>query len=386
MTFELRLPDIGEGLTEAEIIEWLAGVGSEVAANQPIVSVETAKAVVEISAPRAGVLLHQGAPEGAVMEVGELLAVIGEPGETWAGADSPAAEEVSPAAPEPTDVPAAAPGKVRAVPLVRKLAKTLGVDLGAVTGSGPNGQITRADVEAVAATAGDASDPRAHPAAASAGDGEPVDLSATRRAIARNMTRSWTEIPHVTVWGPADGTNLLAARNEGGAPIEAYVIEALVPVLAEFPDFNARFDGTDLVRSATVEMGIAIDTPAGLVVSVVKNAGALSRAGLAAEIDRLAAAAMDRTLTPEEVSGNTFTISNVGAVGGGYGTPIIPHGTTAILSIGRADDDVVVRDKAIAIAPVIPVSLSFDHRIIDGASASRFLNRIIERLERFGAR
>ncbi len=384
MAFELKLPDIGEGLTEAEVVEWLAGVGQAVAANEPIVSVETAKAVVDISAPRAGVLLHQGAPEGTILEVGKLLAVIGDQGEVWQEAGTATPPATSSAAAEPAETTGAAATAAtgarpaRAVPLVRKLAKTLGVDLAAVVGTGAAGQVTRADVEAAAAGT------TAAPAPEVAGGGD-VALSATRRAIAANMTRSWTEIPHVTVWGPADGTALLALREVQGAPVDVYLIRAALPVLAEFPDFNAHFDGTTLTHVPDVHMGVAIETPAGLVVPVVRNAHRLSEPELTAEIARLVEAAQSRRLTPDEMAGNTFTVSNVGAVGGGYGTPIIPHGTTAILSAGRAKDDVVVRNKAIAIAPLIPVALSFDHRVIDGASASRFLNRFVEELESLGA-
>lgn len=377
MAFELKLPDIGEGLTEAEVVEWLVDVGADVTANEPIVSVETAKAVVEISAPRSGVLLHQGGPEGATLEVGSLLAVIGGPGEVWSAAtDDPTegAREtgVASAAAGATSPPAVR-GPIRAVPLVRKLAKDLGVDLESVDGSGPQGRITRADVEAAAAgTMAAAAQP-------------PAPLSATRRAIAANMAKSWAEIPHVTVWGPADGTGLLETRSSEGVPIEALLVRAVLPVLAEFPDFNARFDGETLVQSRACHIGIAMNTEAGLMVPIVRDAGSYSTDGLAKELERLVTAAQQRTLAPDDMSGGTFTISNVGAVGGGYGTPIIPYGTTAIVSVGRARDDVVVRDRAIAIAPLLPIALSFDHRVIDGASASHFLNRFVESVEAFGA-
>ncbi len=377
MALEMKLPDIGEGLTEADIVQWLVAVGDTVAANQPIVEVETAKAVVEISAPRSGVLLHQGAAAGATLEVGGLLAVIGEHGEAWqqpaaAAARSAIADEIRTAI-GGTPAAAAAPS-VKAVPLVRKLARDLGVDLGTVAGTGPNGQITRGDVEAAAQGS-----PRV-----TAAD-ESVPLSTTRRTIARNLSRSWAEIPHVTVWGPADATQLLAVRQSGGGPLEAYLVEAVLPLLAEFPDFNATFDGTDLTRHRAVGMGVAIDTAAGLVVPVVHDAAARDHADLSAEIERLIAAAQARTLSLDDLSGGTFTISNVGAVGGGYGTPIIPHGTTGILSIGRARDEVVAGDGAIRIAPMFPVALSFDHRVIDGAAGSLFLNRFVARLESFGA-
>jgi pyruvate dehydrogenase E2 component (dihydrolipoamide acetyltransferase) len=385
MALEMKLPDIGEGLTEAEIVQWLVAVGDEVGANQPLVEVETAKAVVEISAPRRGVLLHQGAAAGATLEVGALLAVIGELGEAWAAAAAPSAAAAARAAVADemrTAVGGAAPrraeGPVKAVPLVRRLARDLGVDLATVTGTGPGGAITRDDVHAAAAAGPAQSDAGAAPAA-----GEAVALSTTRRTIARNLSRSWIEIPHVTVWGPADATRLLSARNRRGGPLEAYLVRAVLPVLAAFPDFNATYDGETLTRYTTVGMGVAIDTDAGLVVPVVKDAGGRSPADLAAEIERLIAGAQSRRLTPDDMVGGTFTVSNVGAVGGGYGTPIIPYGTTAILSVGRARDDVVVHNGGIHVAPLFPVALSFDHRIIDGASAARFLNTFVEALEAF---
>ncbi len=215
-----------------------------------------------------------------------------------------------------------------------------------------------------------------------AGD-EVEELSATRRAIAANLGRSWTEIPHVTVWGPADAGAVLAARKAGGGPLEAYLARAVLPVLAEFPEFNANFDGTTLTRRASVNLGLAVATNAGLILPVVPAVERLSPADLATRIEAMLAKATTRRLSPDDMSGGTFTISNVGAVGGGYGTPIIPHGTTAILSVGRAKDDVVVRNGGIHIAKLFPIALSFDHRVIDGATASQFLNRVVAELEHF---
>jgi pyruvate dehydrogenase E2 component (dihydrolipoamide acetyltransferase) len=369
MAYELRLPDIGEGLREAEVVSWLAGPGDTVTANQPLVEVETDKAVVEIPSPRAGVLLHVGAAVGSVIEVGELLAVIGEPGETWT---SPAAPAPAAAAPGPPPAPPR-PGDaaVRAVPLVRRLAAELSVDLAMVTGTGASGQITRDDVRAAAdRTAGSLPPGR-----------EPSKL---RRTIAEHMSRSWAEIPHVTVWGPAQAAPLLEARRRSGHPLEALLVSALLPVLAELPDFSATFDGTTLRPVSPPEVGIAVDTEAGLLVPVLRKAAGTSRDELATEIDRLVAGARDRTLGPAELRGQSFTITNVGAVGGGYGTPIIPWGTTAILSVGRAQDEVLAQSGQAVVAPVFPLALSFDHRVIDGAAASRFLRRATEEIEQFG--
>jgi len=382
VAYELKLPDIGEGLTEAEIVRWLVVTGTSVAANEPLVEVETDKAVVEIPSPQAGVLLYQGGAEGTLVKVGELLAVIGAPGEPW-GVDRLEATHQEVASVEASIAPAAT-AVVKAMPIVRKLARGLGVDLAAVTGTGPGGKITRDDVQVAA---GEESPPA--PAATTrapthAGGYEGETLSALRRTIARNLTRSWTEIPHVTVWRPADATRMLEARADTGAPLEALLVKAVLPVLAEFPDCNATLDGTTLLRSDGAHIGVAVDTPAGLMVPVVRNAGNLNLHELAQEIERLSTGAKARTLGLGELTGGTFTVSNVGAVGGGYGTPIIPYGTTAIVSIGRAEDDVVVRDKAIAIAPVFPVSLSFDHRVIDGAMASRFLRLFVDQIELYG--
>lgn len=379
MAYELTLPDIGEGLTEAEIVDWRAGVGDNVAANQPLVEVETDKAVVEIPAPRSGMLLYVGAESGSTIHVGDLLAVIGSEGETW----EPVAKAVpQPVSGEPASTPVTpVPGEagVKAMPVIRKLARDLGVDLATVVGSGPGGKITRDDVENAAGKAVDE-----HAESAGAGLSEGETLSAMRRTIARNLTQSWTEIPHVTVWRSVDATRVLTARAESGLLLEAILVEAVLPALAEFPDFNATYDGSRLRRSAGANIGVAVNTEAGLMVPVVRDAETLSMRELAKEIERLTKAARERTLGLGELSGGTFTVSNVGAVGGGFGTPIIPYGTTAIVSVGRAEDDVIARDGAIAIAKTFPVALSFDHRIIDGAAAARFLLRYAAEIESYG--
>ena len=208
-------------------------------------------------------------------------------------------------------------------------------------------------------------------------------MSKLRRTIAEHMTRSWEEIPHVTVWGPAEATRLLDARKRSGAALEALLIRAVMPVLGEFGDFSAQFDGATLTHVPSPDIGVAVDTDAGLMVPVVCDAAALSPDDLAKEITRLIEGARARTLAPEQLRGQSFTITNVGAVGGGYGTPIIPHGTTAILSVGRARDEVLARYGRPVVAPAFPLALSFDHRVIDGAQAARFLNRVTEEIELF---
>ncbi len=430
MPREFRLPDIGEGLTEAEIVRWLVAEGETVAEDQPIVEVETDKAVVEIPSPYAGVVLRHGGAEGATVEVGQVLVVIGEPGESGegeagapAGAEqrtregSPAGEtsmapivgSLSEEAESLTTTPQHDPageGAVKALPLVRKLARDHHIDLALVSGTGPGGRITREDVEALISTPV-SSEPPLEPAApqpeparpeVTARDGTTPSgrvgtaagrhpMNRLRKTIAANMSRSWAEIPHVTAFEDVDATRLLEVRDALGLrhglkiPVEALVVKAVVPALEAHPEFNATIDGDDLVVHPTYDIGIAVDTPDGLLVAVVRDAASRGVLDLAAEVRRLGEGAKSRTLSVEELTGQTFTVSNIGAVGGGHGTPIVPHGTTAILSVGMARSRPIVFGDDIVIAPVMPLSLSYDHRVIDGAMGRRFLALLIENLE-----
>jgi pyruvate dehydrogenase E2 component (dihydrolipoamide acetyltransferase) len=390
VAYEFLLPDIGEGLTEAEVVRWVVAVGDEVAEDAPVVEVETDKAVVEITSPHQGVVLFHGAEPGQTLQVGAVLTVIGQPGESWSPAN--AAPIVGTLVEEAETLPNRAgapdlppPEGIKALPLIRKLAKELGVDLAEVQGTGPGGRIRREDVQAAAGRTSSTPVPRP------AGEGEErVRLSRLRRTIADRMERSWREIPHVTTFDTVAADRLLdlraalAARRDAPVPIETLVVMAVLPVLAEYGEFNASLDGEDLVFKRHYDIGVAADTQEGLIVPVVKSADRLDLRTLAAEIARLAAAARSRSLTPDELSGATFTVSNIGAIGGGHGTPIIPVGTTAILSVGRAQPQAVVRDGAVAVATMMPLSLSYDHRIIDGGLGRRFMARLRENLEEPG--
>ncbi len=422
MAKEFRLPDIGEGLAEAEVVQWLVEIGEAVGVDQPLVELETDKAVTDIPSPYAGVVLFRGGEAGSTIKVGEILVVVGYAGEKWAPqVDDAASNEVAPivgtlseealllGAAEREDVSAAA-DRPKALPLVRKLAKEHGIDLEDVQGSGPHGRITRDDVLAFArgpagddrerpivrpaetesaekATVASAVAPEPGPVAEPAGDHERVPMSAMRRTIAARMSRSWSEIPHVTAFDSADAARLLAARralarrSDTEMPIEALIIKAVIPALREFPEFNATIQGDELVLLRFYNLGVAVDTDGGLIVPVVHNAGELGISETAAEILRLAESARSRRLEPGDLSGATFTISNIGAVGGSFGTPIIPYGTTAILSVGRAEDQPVARDGKVTLAPMMPLSLSYDHRVIDGGLGRRFLAMVVENLE-----
>lgn len=424
MTQEFRLPDIGEGLTEAEIVRWLVDVGEHVDADQPIVEVETDKAVVEIPSPYEGTVLRHGGAPGDVIEVGSVLVVVGdeEDGEREASETPPAAAP----APEKPEVPPAAPARdrpasvapivgtlseeeevlrprsdgvaasrstVKALPVVRKLARDNGIDINSISGSGPEGRITREDVlNAMSSTTpAPVSEPLAPAEVAAEPSGALSDtrqkMSRLRRTIAANMAQSWSEIPHVTTFDDVDATRLLETRSALSkrhnlkVPVEALVVKAVLPALDAFPDFNSTLDGDDLIIHGEQDIGIAVDTPEGLLVAVIKDAAAKSVLELAAEVSRLGEQARSRSLGPDELSGQTFTVSNIGAVGGGHGTPIIPPGTTAILSVGRARDRVIVIDGEAVVAPVMPLSLSYDHRVIDGGQGRRFMALLMENLE-----
>ena len=389
MASEFRLPDIGEGLTEAEVVRWHVSVGDTVALDQPLVEVETDKSVVELPSPFAGTVLRRGADEGETLRVGELVVVVGEPGELWAdggpavaakaggGEGAPIVGTLSEEARDLTPTAQAGGGgsqRPLALPLVRKLANDLGVDLRTVRGTGPAGRVTRADVAAAAAKA------TRRPAPAEARTGQPPvtragderrPLSRLRRTIADNL-RSATRL--------LAARKALATRHGLAVPIDALVVAAVIPALRAHPELNSSLEGDTLVLHARQDIGIAVDTPDGLLVAVIADAGAKDLPQLAAEIRRLGEGARARTLSPTELTGQTFTVSNIGALGGSWGTPLVPKGTVAILSVGRVAPRPVVRDTRVEPAPVMPLSLSYDHRVIDGGAGRRFLATVIEYL------
>lgn len=369
MAREFCLPDVGEGLVEATIASWYIDVGETVGLDQPLVEVETDKAILDLPSPFAGVLLHRGGEDGDTIEVGSILAVIGEPGETWqrdSGAGSDQHRE--PPAPVVGVLPEAGsePRRPLALPFVRRLADELGVDLSNISGTGPMGRITEQDVRSAAST---------RPTVR-------VPMSRLRKTISANLSRSWREIPHVTTYGFAGSDALLYERERlGKLPLEALLIARLGPLLARFPAFNSKVEGGEILERRYYDIGFAVDTPDGLMVAVVRDADGLSVEELGGEVRRLVAGAKTRTLSIDELQGQTFTISNIGAVGGGQGTPIIPYGTSAILSVGRAEPRPVVRENRIEIARQFPLSLSYDHRAVDGAMGRRFMAAVIEVLE-----
>jgi pyruvate dehydrogenase E2 component (dihydrolipoamide acetyltransferase) len=361
MAYEFKLPDLGEGLTEGEIARWLVEVGQEIAEDDPLVEIATDKTTVEIPSPAAGVVAQILVQEGEVVPVGTVLVVIGGDGASapsnslLQGAESP--PEQRPRAPRNRLLQGE---NVRATPLVRRLAQELGVELATVTGTGPQGRITEGDVRGGTPAAAPSSETR-----------EPI--RGIRRQMFEHLTRAH-EIPTVTWVEEADfgdvDLKLLLPR----------VLKAAAAALREFPELNARVDGNDLVLHDRYDIGIAVQTEQGLVVPVVRDCDSRSLDELDAEVRRLAEAAQAGKLTPEELRGGTFTVTSAGRSAGLFVTPLINHPEVAILGVHRIEDRAVVRDGEIVVRKMGNVSVTFDHRVIDGKRAADFGLAVIAQL------
>ncbi len=384
------LPDLGSGLIQATVVEWHIGVGDLVEEGQTVVDVETEKSVISLPTPFAGRIAMLGAEEGAALDVGAPLLVVDVdgPAARTTGTDAGARAATAGGALVKPDAPVP-PAEVLATPLVRRLARQHGLDLATVPGTGRGGVVTRRDVEAAVATTAAGGTQAAPEAPAPDLRGERHRMSPLRRTIAERMARSWREIPHITSHDLVDCAALLEARRRLSerlgrpVPIEALVIKGVVPILRDFPQFNAVVDGDDVVHLGEHHVAVAVDTPDGLLAPVVRGAGVLGLQELADRVVDLAERARARTLRPEELAGATFTVSNIGASGGGSASvvPIVPLPTTAILSVGRAEQRAAVRDGRVAAAWVLPVDVSCDHRVIDGADVRRFVGRVREVIE-----
>jgi pyruvate dehydrogenase E2 component (dihydrolipoamide acetyltransferase) len=349
MAYEFKLPDLGEGLTEGEIARWLVTEGQEIGEDEPLVEIQTDKTTVEIPSPAAGKVTSILVEEGKVVPVGTVLVVIG--GEVD-GED--ARPDSKPAAPAQ-----AAPARGRATPLVRKIAQELGVDLDTLTGTGPQGRVTEDDVRGAAAP----------------GEGRREPLRGVRRVIAEHMTRAHREVPAVTWVEECDFSQLDLSK------LVPTVLKAAAASLQEFPELNARLERDEIVLLDRYDLGIAVQTDAGLVVPVVRSCDTRSVDEIAMEVERLADGARAGTLEPEELRGSTFTVTSAGKLGGLLQTPIVNHPEVAILSIGRIGQRPVVRDGAVVAAQVGYISVTFDHRVVDGARAAQFGLDVIRRLE-----
>jgi len=339
VAYEFKLPDLGEGLTEGEISRWLVSEGDEIKEDDPLVEIATDKTTVEIPSPAGGLVTQILAKEGDVVPVGTVIVVI--------GGDGKAPAEAAPAP------------KLQATPLVRRLAQEVGVDLATVTGTGPQGRITEDDVRA---------------AGGGVADGTREPIRGVKRQMFEHLTRAHREIPPVTWVEECDFT---------GADMKQLLpltLQAVASALPQFPELNARIDGSDLVYLDRYDIGIAVQTEQGLVVPVVRDVAAQSLDELRAEIERLAAAAHAGALKPEELRDGTFTITSAGKSAGLFTTPLINHPQVAILGVYRIAARPVVRDGQIVVRRMGNVSVTFDHRVIDGKRAADFGLAVIDRL------
>jgi pyruvate/2-oxoglutarate dehydrogenase complex dihydrolipoamide acyltransferase (E2) component len=436
-----NLPDLGEGLEDAEIVDWKVSEGDQVELNQPLVEVNTAKALVEIPSPFAGrvTTLHGG--PGTIVQVGtplvtfevgagappsaeaEALAAAGQQAEQTTGEpeeDRPKREAVLVGygvgegedrkrrrprlrPPEPRSE-----GNAASTPLVRRLAREKGVDLTAVRGSGPDGRITRDDVLKAAAGAGRAtvtSGPsgqealgawprgtgarKATAAAPEPGSEERIPVRGVRRLIAQKMTRSWHEIPHVTTFHTVDATYVEALRKElteeSGTRISALsiIVRALIEMCRSHPTLNASFDADagEIVLKGSYHVGIAADSDRGLLVPVLRDVDAKGIVQVAGEVAEVVEAARTGRAGPEQLTGSTITVTNFGVFGSEAGTPIINHPEAAILGTGRIAARPVVVDGRVEARPTMTLALSFDHRVLDGADADRAMGDLVALLE-----
>jgi pyruvate dehydrogenase E2 component (dihydrolipoamide acetyltransferase) len=356
VAYEFKLPDLGEGLTEGEVARWLVAEGDEIAEDAPLVEIATDKTTVEIPSPAAGRVSRILVAEGDVVPVGTVLVVIG--GEA-PGAPSQASNSL-------LQAPAPPAGRVQATPLVRRVADELGVDLASVAPTGPGGRVTEDDVRRAA---GGASNSLLQ------AEGRREKVRGVRRRIVDHLTRAHREVPAVTYVEECDysGVDLQL--------LLPTVLRATAETLKEFPELNARLEGDEIVYLERYDLGVAVQTDAGLVVPVVRGCDSRSVDELRADVDALAAKARAGTLAPEELRGSTFTVTSAGKLAGLFVTPLVNHPEVAILGVHRIGPRPVARDGEVVIRPIGNLSLTFDHRVVDGARAAQFTLALIERLQ-----
>ncbi|MDD5171752.1 MAG: dihydrolipoamide acetyltransferase family protein [Candidatus ainarchaeum sp.] len=410
---EFRFPDVGEGIHEGRIVKWHVKEGDTVKADQIIADMETDKAVIEMPSPASGKITKMNFKEGDTIKVGEVLIVIAEsgpqptkptaPAQTTPALALPKQKQATPLLQGPALLPSPASvsgGAALATPSTRKLAREMGVDIAKVPGTGTGGRVTDEDVRRAA---GQPTAQAVVPAAKGAPSQAPfqitisegdirIPLSGLRKIIAERMTYSKTHIPHACGMDYLDVTKLVMLREKEKRMFEPrgvkltylpFVVKACVIALKRYPSFNAHFDPDkgELVAKKEINIGIAVDTPDGLIVPVVKDADKKSIVEIAQDIEHLAAVAKERKLKLEEIKGGTFTITNVGSVGGMYSTPIIDPPEIAIMGIHRIRDLPLIVDGIIQARKVMGISLCFDHRVADGALATEFMNTVKQHLE-----
>jgi pyruvate dehydrogenase E2 component (dihydrolipoamide acetyltransferase) len=360
MAYEFKLPDLGEGLTEGEIARWLVAEGDEIAEDAPLVEIQTDKTTVEIPSPAAGTVARILVAEGDVVPVGTVLVVIGDDGVSALPPERDVAVQLR------QEAPSGPVSRVQATPLVRRIAQELGVDLASVTATGPGGRVTEADVRAATTVSDDSTQ---------SPEGRREKVRGVRRQIVEHLTRAHREVPAVTFVEECDFTDVDLQL------LLPTVLKATAESLREFPELNARLEGDEIVYLDRYDLGIAVQTDQGLVVPVVRGCDSRSLDELRADVDALAEQARAGRLAPEELRGSTFTVTSAGKLGGLFVTPLVNHPEVGILGVHRIAPRAVVRDGEIVARKVGNVSVTFDHRVVDGARAAAFTLAVIGRLQ-----
>jgi pyruvate dehydrogenase E2 component (dihydrolipoamide acetyltransferase) len=414
MVHAIRMPKPGQMTEECVLIAWRKAEGEAVHRGDVLFEIETDKSAMEVESFEQGVLLRQVVAEGMTVPVNAICAWIGEPGEAIPDADrervvasaAMVAEPESAGPPDPATPPSLAfmrpdDARLRISPRARGLGAASGLDPRDIRGSGPDGRITERDVQAALAESSHASAPT--PAAPvgrtspqQAEPSHPVGpeeiaepMSRMRRVISERLTQSWTTTPHFTITVAANVQGLLALRSElkldgTNLSVTDFVLTAVAQTLVEFPDLNTRIDGTDLIRRERVHLGLAVSVPGGLLVPVIKDSHLLSVIGMHQRAQALIAGARSGALGPDELGGSTFTVSNLGMFDVDEFSAIINPGESAILAVGSAVPTPVAIGEGIAVRPIMKLTLSADHRVVDGETGARFLGAVRRRLEDVG--
>ncbi len=409
MSFEFKLPELGENIKTATIVGVLASVGDQIKSGQAVLELETDKAVLEVPSDVDGTVTAVHVKSGQEIGIGQALFTLEQaaaPAQPAAAAAAvstpapaaPAAEEATPSAPVPAPEPAAPGEAAAAAPSVRRFARELGVEVAEVPGSGPAGRVTLEDVKTHVRVGGGSRGPASFAAAplpdfSKWGPVQREPMSNVRRATARNLGQSWPTIPMVTQFDKADITELEQARAQFGKRAEAaggkltptaVILKVVAAALKRFPQFNASIDmaSEEIVYKQYVHVGVAVDTDRGLLVPVLHDVDQKNVIQLAVELGQLAQKARDRKLGLDDMQGGCFTISNLGGIGGTGFTPLVNAPEVAILGVSRGSMEPVWIDGQWQPRLLLPLSLTYDHRLIDGADGARFLRWVCEALEK----
>ena len=367
MAYEFKLPDLGEGLTEGEIAKWLVAEGDEIEEDAPLVEIQTDKTTVEIPSPAAGKVARILVAEGDVVPVGTVLVVIGE---------GPVPAAKAPATAIPDISQDQSPGhvqRVQATPLVRRIAEELGVDLASLTPSGPGGRVTEDDVRNAASV--DSTQSAASVDSTQSTEGRREKVRGVRRQIVEHLTRAHHEVPAVTYVEECDFSNVDLKL------LLPTVLKATAAALQEFPELNARLEGDEIVYLDRYDLGIAVQTDQGLVVPVVRDCDTRDVDDLRDDVAAVAERARAGTLAAEELRGSTFTVTSAGKLAGLFVTPLVNYPEVGILGVHRIGPRAVVRDGEVVVRPMGNISVTFDHRVVDGARAAAFALAVIDRLQ-----